>query len=709
MRSVRSIAFASATLIVAVVAFTLAALETPISYPKARVDTSVVDDFHGTKVADPYRWLEDDKSEETRAFVEANNRLTRAFLDSPRREAYRERLELMWNYPRYSAPSRVGDYYVWSKNDGLQPHSVVYMQDTLTSEPKVLFDPNTFSKDGTIALSGTSYSEDGSLVAYSVSDGGSDQRSTRIRDIKSGTDLPDTLENMRFAGIAWKHDNSGFFYNQYPYPGTVPAVDNARFSKLYFHKLGTSQKDDVLVYETPQDPDLSFGASITEDGKYLLLYGRRGTQRMNRLYYREVESTQPFIKLIDEEIASYSVVGNDGPVLYVLTDDAAPRRRLIAVDLSNPSRENWKTILAESQETLEGVSMIGDKFVVRLTRDAYSIVRLHKLDGSLHRELELPTLGSVGGISGKRTHNEFFYTFTSFAYPPTIFRYDMKTDAATVVRKSEAKVNPDDYETRQIFATSKDGTRVPLFVVHKKGVSLDGTNPTIMGGYGGFSIAQSPGFSIARIAWMDLGGVYALTCLRGGSEYGREWHRAGMLENKQNVFDDFHACAEELIRQRYTSQNRIAIQGGSNGGLLVAACMLQRPDLYGAVICQVPVIDMLRYHRMSVGRFWVPEYGNAETNAEHFKFMIKYSPLHNVKSGAKYPPILIMTGDRDDRVVPAHPFKFAATLQANADPGNIILLRTEMRTGHGAGKPTDKVINETADIHAFLMRVFEMK
>ena len=678
-----------------------------LTYPAARV-VDVVENYHGTKVADPYRWLEEADSPETLAFVEAQNRLARSFVDGPVKEQAKQRLTSIWNHPRYTNVTRRGKYYTFSKNDGLQAQSVLYVQDSLKGEPRVLIDPNKLSDDGTVAISGAEYTYDGSMLAYGVSVAGSDQKDVHVKLVADGKELPDTLKYMKFAGTAWKHDNGGFFYNRYPQPGTVPAGEEALNNKVYFHKLGSPQEQDVLVYEFPQDKELSFGPDVTEDGKYLTLTVSRGSASKNGLLVREAESDAPFKELIKPDVARFRMVGNDGATFYFQTDFDAPRGRLVAIDLDKPDPKSWKTLIAQAEEPLNWVRMVNDQFVVCYRKDAYHTLKLFKRDGSFEKDVELPTVGTVN-VTGRRDEDEMFVAFESMIHPEAVYRYDFKTGALELYRKNALRFDPDKYETKQLFATSKDGTKVPVFVAHRKGVKLDGTNPLILSAYGGFNVGLGPNFNLARVAWMEQGGIQALAILRGGSEYGEEWHKAGMLGNKQNVFDDFVAAAEHLCKAGYTNPKRLAIQGGSNGGLLVAACMLQRPDAFGAVVCNVPVTDMLRYHRFTVGRFWVPEYGNAEKDAEQFKFMYAYSPLHNVKPGAKYPPVLVTTAEGDDRVVPSHARKFVATLQAKSDPSNVVLLLTQTRAGHGAGKPTNKVIDEASDAYAFLARVFGME
>ncbi len=657
-----------------------------LTYPAVRT-VDVVEDYHGTKVPDPYRWLEDPDSPETAAFVEAQNRLARAYVDGPMREAAHARLTAIWDHPRYSNVTRRGRYYTFSKNDGLQPQSVLYVQDSLKDQPRVLIDPNKLSDDGTVALAGADYTHDGSMLAYGISVAGSDQKDIRLKVVADGKDLPDELKYVKFASVAWTHDNGGFFYNRYPQPGSVPAEKEALDNKVYWHKLGTPQERDPLVYEFPDDPELSFSPDVTEDGKYLTLHVSRGSAAKNGVYVREVNTDGEFVKMIEPDKGRFSVVGNDGPVFYCTTDSDSPRFRLVAIDMNRPDPKDWKTLIAQADEPINWVRMVNDQFVVCYRKDAAHVLKIFNLDGAYVKDVELPTVGTVD-VSGRRDYDEMFVSFTSMTHPQTVYRYDFKTGKLELFRKNELKFDPERYETRQIFARSKDGTRIPIFVAQKKGLVLDGTNPTVLNGYGGFNVGLGPSFNVGRVAWMEQGGVHAVAILRGGSEYGEEWHKAGMLGNKQNVFDDFIAAAEHLCKEGYTSPKKLAIQGGSNGGLLVAACMLQRPDAFGAVICNVPVTDMLRYHRFTVGRFWTPEYGNAEKDAEHFAFLYKYSPLHNVKEGGQYPPILVTTAEGDDRVVPAHARKFVATLQAKAAPSNVVLLLTQTRAGDGGGMPT---------------------
>jgi len=517
------------------------------------------------------------------------------------------------------------------------------------------------------------------------------------------------LKWCKFASVAWKHDNSGFFYNRFPDPNTVPKGQESYNNKVYWHTLGSPQSADTLVYERPDAPDLSFSSFITDDGSYLALVVWRGTDPVNRFYYRPLNATGDFIRLMDKADAKYDFIANDGPVFYFQTNLDAPKDRIIAVDTRDADPSKWKTVIPEQKDPIAFVSVINNQFVVAYLQDAHHVLRIYALNGTFQKEIPLPTLGSISGLSGEREDAEMFFGFTSYLFPTTIYRYDFGTGTLSVFREPGIRFDASKYETKQVFYPSKDGTTIPMFLTYKKGLTLDGKNPTLLYGYGGFNVSLTPGFSASRIVWLEMGGIYAVANLRGGNEYGEEWHRAGMREKKQNVFDDFIAAAEWLIANNYTSSPKMAINGGSNGGLLTAACMLQRPDLFGAVVCQVPVIDMLRYHLFTVGRYWIGEYGNAIANADDFKYMMAYSPLHTVRKGVAYPPTLITTADHDDRVVPAHAMKFAATLQANDAGTNPILVRVETKAGHGGGKPTTKQIEELTDVYTFLVRTFGMR
>jgi prolyl oligopeptidase len=678
------------------------------AYPPAR-QAEVQEDFHGTTVKDPYRWLEDTDDAETAKWVEEQNKLFQGFIASePPRDIIHARITKLWNYPKYSVPQKHGSRYFFTKNDGLQNQSVYYMQEALDGKPRIVLDPNTLSSDGTVAVRGSMYSHDGKLFAYGLTQSGSDWQVLRVRNVDTGEDFADKIEWCKFSGMAWKMDNSGFYYNRLPEPGSVPAEDQSNFSRVYWHKIGTSQSEDKLVHEDPARKELSFYPVATDDGKYLVIYVYHGTDDRNGLYVREINSDGKFQTVVEVGEAEFNLIDNVGSTFFIQTDLLAPKGRVISVDLASPERTKWKELCAESDDVIAFSSMVNDELVIAYMRDAHHRLSVFDKKGGNRKDIELPTLGTVLGISGKREDKEMFFDFTSFLYPNTSFRYDLKGKKLSVFRQPQVDFDASKFETKQVFAKSKDGTRVPIFITHKRGIKLDGTNPTILYGYGGFNVNSTPYFSVSRVVWMEAGGVYCVANLRGGNEYGEEWHQGGMLENKQNVFDDFIGAAEWLVQNKYTNPSRLAIEGGSNGGLLVAACELQRPDLFGAVLCHVPVTDMLRYHKFTVGRYWVPEYGNAEADAAHFKFMYAYSPLHNVKAGVAYPPTLITTADTDDRVVPAHAKKYCATLQA-ADAGtNPILIRVETKAGHGGGKPTSKRIDEAADVYAFVFKVFGM-
>jgi prolyl oligopeptidase len=674
-----------------------------------------VDDYFGTKVPDPYRWLEDVDAPDTKAWVEAQNRVTFGFLERiPERAALRERLTKLWNYERYGAPFRKGGRYFFFKNDGLQNQSVMYQQASLTAAPTVLLDPNTLSSDGTVALSTIELSEDGKYLAYATAVSGSDWNEVRVRDVATTQDRSDHLRWIKFSGLSWTHDGRGFFYSRYPEPTGDTLTGVNRFHKLYYHELGTEQARDALVYERPDQPDWGVDGTVTDDGRYLILSLWLGTDRRNRVYFMDLGTgSRPDLKaaavpLLDRFDAGYGFVGNDGPVFYFWTDLDAPRGRLIAIDTRTPDPARWRTVIPQHDDVLQSVRIVNNTFVASYLHDAHSRLRLVGLDGRPLQDLELPVIGSVGQITGERDDREMFYAFTSFLYPTTIFRYDFAGGRSDVFKAPRLDFDASRYETRQVFYRSKDGTRIPMFITHRKGLALDGSNPTYLYGYGGFNISLTPSFSVGNLVWLELGGVYAQPSLRGGAEYGEDWHQAGMLERKQNVFDDFIAAAEYLIREKYTSPARLAIGGGSNGGLLVGAAMTQRPELFGAVLPAVGVMDMLRFHKFTIGWAWVTEYGSADT-AAHFPFLRAYSPLHNLKPGTAYPPTLVTTADHDDRVVPGHSFKFAAALQAAQGGPAPVLIRIETKAGHGAGKPTSKIIEEQADRWAFLVEVLKLR
>jgi len=682
----------------------------PLTYPKSPT-ADQIDDYHGIQVADPYRWLEDPNSEETKAWVEAQNQVSFGFLQEiSSRDRILQRLTALWDYEKYGIPFKEESRYFYFKNDGLQNQSVLYTLPDLDAEPRVLLDPNQLSEDGTVALSGLAISKNAKLMAYGLSTAGSDWQEWKVRDVETGEDLADHLKWIKFSGASWTPDHQGFFYSRYDEPNEATKLEDVNyFQKLYYHRLGTPQSEDILIYERPDQKEWGFGGGVTEDGQYLIISVWLGTDSRNLVFYKDLtRGDSPVVELINTFEASYSVIDNDGTMLWVQTDLDAPRGRVIAIDLTNPDKPNWKEIIPQSAETLEGVGLLNNQFVASYLKDARTQVKIFDLDGSFVREVELPGLGSAGGFSGERHDTETFYSFTSFTTPPTIYRYDMITGESTLFRQPQVDFNPDDYETRQVFYTSKDGTQVPMFITHKKGLTLNGNNPTYLYAYGGFNISLTPSFSPANLVWMELGGVYALANLRGGGEYGEDWHQAGMKLNKQNVFDDFIAAAEWLIDNKYTQPQKLAIGGGSNGGLLVGACMTQRPDLFGAALPAVGVMDMLRFHKFTIGWAWCAEYGSPE-NPEEFQTLYAYSPLHNLKPGTAYPATMITTADHDDRVVPAHSFKFAAALQAAHQGENPVLIRIETKAGHGAGKPTAKIIEEVADRWAFLVKTLEME
>ena len=675
-------------------------------YPEARF-SDVVWDYHGTAVADPYAWLEDPDDPETMAWVEAQNRLTRDYLESiPARNKFEARLTELWNYARYGVPSRHGEWYYYFKNDGLQNQSVLYRARDLADQPEIVLDPNTFSADGTVALAGLSYSHDGRYLAYRTSEGGSDWRTAHIRDLDTGTDLADEIRWMKFGGLAWQQDNSGFYYTRFPDQAGDMTVDQTVNSKVFWHTLGTSQSEDKEVFQDKEHPEYGYSPFMTEDGQYLGIYVWHGTDDRNGLVVRPTEGADPFTTLFDVGEAAFQPIGNLGSTFYMKTNLKAPKGRIFSLDVNDTGRDNWVPLVPETDDAISSAGLIGGRLVLQYMHNANEQLKVFGLDGMLIREVALPSLGQVGGWWGLEAagEDEMFFSFTSFLYPSAILRHDLSSGETSQVWSSGIDLNPAAYETRQVWYTSKDDTRVSMFITHRKGIALDGSNPTILYGYGGFNIPILPSFSIHRLAWMEQGGVYAVANLRGGSEYGEEWHQAGMLGNKQNVFDDFIAAAEWLIENGYTSTPKLAIDGASNGGLLVATCLVQRPDLFGAALPRVPVIDMLRYHMFTAGRYWTGEYGNAEEDPEHFAFMKAYSPLHNVQAGVAYPPTLITTADTDDRVVSMHAKKFAATLQANAAGTNPVLIRIETKAGHGAGKPTSKQIAEQADLYGFLFK-----
>jgi len=683
---------------------------TGLEYPMAH-RSDHADNYHGTTVPDPYRWLEDPDSEPTRAWVDAQVRLTTSYLEPIQaRGRIQERLTELWDYERYSAPSARGGRYFYSHNDGLQNQSVLYVANSADAEGRVLLDPNTLSEDGTVALSGYAISDDGALMAYGLSSAGSDWQEWRVRDVETGKDLDDHLKWVKFSGASWTPDGRGFYYSRYNEPAAGEELTGANyFQKLYFHRIGTPQSADRLVYHRDDEKEWGFDGEVTEDGRYLIVSVWRGTERKNQVFYFDLAHPDAkIVELIAGFEAEYSFLGNEGPVFWFRTDLDAPRYRVVAIDTSQPQRAAWEDVIPQADDTLQGASVVGNRFFASYLTDAHSRVRVFDLEGQSVGEVDLPPLATAGGFTGLRKHRETFYGATSFTTPTEIYRYDLDTGESQLVRRPDVAIDRNAFEARQVFYTSRDGTRVPMYLIHKRGIALDGRRPTILYGYGGFNIALTPAFSVTRSVWLEMGGVYAVANLRGGGEYGRPWHEAGMLDKKQNVFDDFIAAAEWLIENDYTSSDRLAISGGSNGGLLVGACVTQRPDLFGAAMPDVGVMDMLRFQKFTIGWAWVSEYGSSD-DAEQFETLHAYSPLHNLRPGTSYPATLISTADHDDRVVPAHSYKFAATMQAAQCGPAPILIRIETQAGHGAGTPTTKAIEEWADRLAFLVKVFEMK
>ncbi len=672
----------------------------PVNYPTTK-KTDQVDTYHDTEIKDDYRWLEDDNADDTKAWVGEQNKVTKGYLDQiPFRDKLRERYEELYNYPKLSSPFKAGEYYFFYKNDGLQNQSVIYYQKGLDGAPEVFIDPNSFSEDGTTAISLAGFSNDNKYVTYSRQDAGSDWQKFYIMEVATKKLLSDELEWVKFSGASWKGD--GFFYSRYPAPkeGDEFSGDNRNHS-VYFHKLGDDQSKDQLVYEDPKNPNMYHYGGVTEDERFFILYAAPGTDGY-AAYYKDLDKQgSKFVTLFEGYKNKSSVVHNIGDKMLIQTDIDAPKYRMIELDINNPDPKNWKELIPETENLLRGISTGGGKLFASYLQDATTRIYQYDYDGTNKKEIKLPGLGSAFGFGGKEEDNSLFYTFTSFIYPGTIFQYDVKNGSSEEFYKTELKFNPGDYIEKQIFYTSKDGTKVPMFIVHAKDLKLDGTAPTYLYAYGGFNVSLTPSFSTSRILLLENGGVFAMPNLRGGGEYGEEWHKGGMLQNKQNVFDDFIAAGEYLIGNDYTNKEKLAIAGGSNGGLLVGAAMTQRPDLFAVALPAVGVMDMLRYHKFTVGKGWIPEYGSSD-NPEDFKNLLSYSPLHNLKEGTAYPATMVTTADHDDRVVPAHSFKFAAKLQEVHKGENPVLIRIETNAGHGAGKPTSKIIDEQADIWSFV-------
>ena len=681
--------------------------QTGWKYPQAKT-VNVVEDYHGTKVADPYRWLEDPDSKETLEWVKKENKITEKYINSvSQKEKIKEIITKRWNYPKYSVPLKKGSRYFYSYNDGLQNQSVFYMKKSLDGQPSIVINPNLLSKDGTVAINGMALSEDGTLLAYALTQSGSDLQKIKVRNIDTTKDYKETINFGRFTSIAWKHDNSGFFYNRYPDPNTVAKEDCFNYNKVYFHKLNTQQDQDRLIYEDSENKEFSFPPTVSEDGQYLILHVYHGTDPKNRIYYKKINSDGPFIKLLDKADARYDFITNLDSKLYFLTDLDAPRFKLIAIDTENPNI--LEETIPQQQDIIDEISFVNKNFVVTIMQDVHHQLKIYDTDGKYIKDIPLPAIGTAGGISGRKDDPEMFFAFASYIFPYTSYRYNFNTDKAEVYQKPDIDFDSEKYETTQVFYKSKDGTKIPMYIISKKDVQLDGNNPTLLYGYGGFNISLRPGFSVKIISWLDLGGIYAVANLRGGNEYGEAWHQQGILSNKQNVFDDFIAAAEYLIDNKYTRPEKLAIMGGSNGGLLTAACSIQRPELFAAVACQVPVTDMLRYHKFTVGRYWVSDYGNAEEDPQAFKYLYKYSPLHNVPDNYNNPSILVTSADTDDRVVPAHAKKLVAEMQSKSIGKKPVLIRVETKAGHGQGKPTSKQIDELTDVFAFLYKSLNME
>ena len=676
--------------------------EITLNYPKTKkVDT--VTDYFGTKVKDPYRWLEDDRSAETEEWVKAENKVTFDYLDKiPFKEDLKKRLSEIWNYEKIGAPYKEGDYTYFSKNDGLQNQYVIYRRKKENEKPEVFLDPNKFSEDGTTSLSGLSFSENGKMAAYSISEGGSDWRKVIVLDTETKKVAEDTLKDIKFSGISWK-GNEGFYYSSYEKPEGSELSAKTDQHRLFYHKIGTPQSEDQMIFGgTPDQKHRYVGGSVSEDNKYLFISARNSTSG-GKLFMMDLSKKNPELKtIIDNEDTDTYVIENEGSKLYIVTNLDAPNQRIVTVDAENPTPENWKDFIPETKNVLSP-STGGGYFFTEYMVDAVSQVKQYDYEGNLVREVELPGLGSAGGFGAKKDADTLYYSFTNYVTPGTIYKYYIKEGTSEVYNKPNINFNPDNYESRQVFYKSKDGTKIPMIITAKKGIELNGKNPTILYGYGGFNISLTPSFSTANAVWLEQGGVYAVPNLRGGGEYGRAWHDAGTKMQKQNVFDDFIAAAEYLIENKYTSKDYLAIRGGSNGGLLVGATMTQRPDLMKVALPAVGVMDMLRYHTFTAGAGWAYDYGTSEDSKEMFEYIYDYSPVHNVKEGTKYPATLVTTGDHDDRVVPAHSFKFAAELQEKQAGDAPVLIRIETKAGHGAGKPTSMIIEEYADIFGFTL------
>ncbi|MBP1616920.1 MAG: Prolyl oligopeptidase [Bacteroidetes bacterium] len=674
-----------------------------LKYPKtAKVDSA--DTYFGVEVKEPYRWLENDKSPETEAWVKAQNEVTYAYLSKiPFREGLKKRLTELMNYPKYGSPTKKNGVYYFYKNDGLQNQSVLFRQTSLTAEPELLLDPNALSKDGTVALSAISFSNDGKYLAYSIARAGSDWNEIYVMDLATKELLADHIRWVKFSGISWQGD--GFYYSAYDAPQAGMELSKINeYHKVFFHKVGDSQKGDKIIFQNKEFPLRNVGGGVTEDEKFLIISETESTSG-NSLHIQDLtKADAPLIALVTDFNNDYNIVDDYNGKLYVLTNWKAPKQRLMEIDPANPQKENWKEVIPETNDVLESVSLIGGKFITVYMKDAANHAYAFDSTGKKLYEVAIPSLGTLSAFNGEKDEDEAFYTFTSYTFPPTIYRFNVETNHSEIFRKSEVKFNPEEYVSEQVFYTSKDGTRIPMSITYKKGMKRDGKNPLMLYGYGGFNISLNPSFTISRVPFLENGGIYVVANLRGGGEYGEEWHKAGTKLQKQNVFDDFIAAAEYLIKEKYTSSSKLAIDGGSNGGLLIGATMTQRPDLMAVAIPEVGVLDMLRYHKFTIGWAWATDYGTSADSKEMFEYLKGYSPLHNLREGTKYPATLVMTGDHDDRVVPAHSFKFAATLQEANGSKNPTLIRIDTNAGHGAGKPISKVIDAQADMWSFVMK-----
>jgi prolyl oligopeptidase len=684
------------------------------SYPQARKG-DIVDDYFGTKVPDPYRWMEDLDSKPVADWVSAENKLTLDYLSKlPLREHFRKRITELWDYPKVSIPIREAGRYFYAKNSGLERQAAIYMRPSFAGAPSLILDPNVLSPDGSVSMEQWSPSRDGRLLAYGLSEGGADWRTFHVRDISSGKDLPDEIRWVRFSDISWTNDAKGFFYSRYPEPPKGKQLEAALSGHaLYYHKISTPQAEDRLIYQRKDLPTWFVNGDVTEDGRYLIIAIAKGADNSNRLYYSDLSDPlrpaidAPVHPIFEEDGAEFSAVGNSGPKLYVRTDRMSPNRKVLAVDLRSPAEANWKTIIPEAKRPIESVSLIGGRIVTQYLVNVQSRISLFGLDGSSQGDVPLPATGAVLGISGREDTSEIFYIFSSPLFPATVFAYDLETRRQTAFEAAKPPVDVTRYETKALFATSRDGTQVPFFLTWRKGSSLDGSHSAMLYGYGGFSISMLPFYNPDVPAWLELGGIWVTANPRGGAEYGEAWHRAGNLANKQNVFDDFIAVAEQIVKEKYTSPARLGIMGESNGGLLVGATEEQRPDLFAVALPGVGVMDMLRFDKFTGGRAWVTEYGSS-SNAKDFAFLIRYSPLQNVKPGICYPATLVTTADHDDRVVPSHSFKFTAAMQAAQGCARPILIRIETEGSHGY-RPTDKRIAELADKWAFAAAATGMK